>query len=92
MSKPELVTDLRCSFCYKSQADVQRLVAGPKGVAICNECVEVCNDIVADVSNDVVADSPRAVSPPDDQSLDESDLFPFKCPACGHQWKIAKPR
>jgi hypothetical protein len=38
---------LRCSFCNKWQDDVQRLIAGPK-IFICEECVEVCNDIIAD--------------------------------------------
>jgi ClpX C4-type zinc finger len=37
---------LRCSFCNKSQHDVQKLIAGPR-VFICNECVEVCGDILA---------------------------------------------
>jgi hypothetical protein len=37
---------LRCSFCNKSQHDVQKLIAGPL-VFICNECVEVCDDILA---------------------------------------------
>src|SRR5437667_1364872 len=38
---------LRCSFCNKAQNDVRKLIAGPT-VFICDECVEVCNDIIAD--------------------------------------------
>jgi ATP-dependent Clp protease ATP-binding subunit ClpA len=38
----------RCAFCGKNQQEVQRLVAGPGGVYICNECVETCNRIFAD--------------------------------------------
>jgi hypothetical protein len=38
---------LRCAFCDKLQHKVQELIAGPR-VFICNECVEVCNDILAD--------------------------------------------
>src|SRR6266576_1618584 len=38
---------LRCSFCNKDQNDVRKLIAGPT-VFICDECVEVCNDIMAD--------------------------------------------
>jgi ATP-dependent Clp protease ATP-binding subunit ClpX len=38
---------LRCSFCNKSQNDVRKLIAGPT-VFICDECVRVCNDIIAD--------------------------------------------
>ena len=38
---------LRCSVCNKDQNDVRKLIAGPT-VFICDECVEVCNDIIAD--------------------------------------------
>ena len=38
---------LRCSFCGKAQADVRKLIAAPQ-VFICDECVDVCNDIIAD--------------------------------------------
>src|SRR4026209_2651699 len=38
---------LRCSFCNKDQNDVRKLNAGPT-VFICDECVDVCNDIIAD--------------------------------------------
>ena len=39
---------LRCTFCNKSQHDVKKLIAGPTDVFICDECVEVCNDMIAD--------------------------------------------
>jgi hypothetical protein len=38
---------LRCSFCAKNQVEVEKLVAGP-GVFICNECVALCHEIIAD--------------------------------------------
>ncbi|MBR6230560.1 MAG: ATP-dependent Clp protease ATP-binding subunit ClpX [Lachnospiraceae bacterium] len=38
----------RCSFCNKSAGQVKRLIAGPEGVYICNECVELCEEIIAD--------------------------------------------
>jgi hypothetical protein len=41
--------DLRCSFCNKPQNDVLKLIAGPT-VFICDECVSVCVDIIADDS------------------------------------------
>jgi ATP-dependent Clp protease ATP-binding subunit ClpX len=41
--KPEL----RCSFCHKPEQDVRKLIAGPR-VFICDECIEACNDIIAD--------------------------------------------
>ncbi len=39
--------DLTCSFCGKSQKDVRKLIAGP-AVYICDECVELCNDIITE--------------------------------------------
>nr|WP_321256969.1 ATP-dependent Clp protease ATP-binding subunit ClpX [uncultured Pseudodesulfovibrio sp.] len=39
-------SDLSCSFCSKTQVEVQRLIAGPD-VYICDECVALCNDIMA---------------------------------------------
>ena len=38
----------RCSFCNKTQDQVRKLVAGPKGVYICDECIEVCMEIMED--------------------------------------------
>ncbi len=38
---------LRCSFCGKSQDEVRKLIAGPN-VYICDECIELCNDIIAE--------------------------------------------
>ena len=36
----------QCSFCGKSQEQVHRLIAGPGGVYICNECVNLCREII----------------------------------------------
>jgi len=36
-----------CSFCGKGQEEVAHLIAGPQGVYICNECVALCNHILA---------------------------------------------
>ena len=38
---------LKCSFCGKGQDEVKKLIAGPT-VYICNECIELCNEIIAD--------------------------------------------
>lgn len=48
----------RCSFCMKSQTDVDKLVAG-RGVYICNECVALCTK--------VIAESPKNAEDPDEQ-------------------------
>ena len=37
---------LRCSFCNKTQDQVKKLIAGHNGVYICDECVEICSDIL----------------------------------------------
>ncbi|CAN6484145.1 unnamed protein product [Victoria cruziana] len=47
---------LYCSFCGKSQHEVKKLIAGPS-VFICDECIELCNDIIRD---EVPADTPQA--------------------------------
>ncbi len=38
--------EIRCSFCNKTQDQVKKLIAGPAGVYICDECVEICSDII----------------------------------------------
>jgi len=45
--KKESEDVLHCSFCNKSQNDVKKLIAGPT-VFICDECVDVCNEIISD--------------------------------------------
>src|SRR3989338_1035329 len=40
-------TNLSCSFCGKSQKEVRKLIAGPT-VYICDECIDLCNDIIAE--------------------------------------------
>ena len=37
---------IRCSFCGKSQGQVRKLIAGPKGAYICDECVDICAEII----------------------------------------------
>lgn len=37
---------VRCSFCNKTQAQVRKLIAGPNGAFICDECIEVCGEII----------------------------------------------
>jgi ATP-dependent Clp protease ATP-binding subunit ClpX len=46
----------RCSFCGKSQEDVRRLIAGPGAVYICDECVELCREIIDE--DDLTAHKP----------------------------------
>src|SRR5579885_2994939 len=43
----------RCSFCGKSQDQVQRLIAGPGGVYICDECIDLCREIIEEEQTSV---------------------------------------
>lgn len=47
MAKENGGKNIKCSFCGKGQNEVKRLIAGP-GVYICNECVDLCNDILGE--------------------------------------------
>ena len=47
MAKNEEKKQLKCSFCGKNQDQVRRLIAGP-GVYICDECIELCSEIITD--------------------------------------------
>ena len=38
--------EIKCSFCGKRQSQVKKLIAGPSGVYICDECVDICSDIL----------------------------------------------
>jgi excisionase family DNA binding protein len=38
----------RCSFCGKTQEQVRRLIAGPRAVFICDECIALCNTIISE--------------------------------------------
>ena len=43
---------VRCSFCNKTQGQVRKLIAGPSGVYICDECVGICSDIIEEELED----------------------------------------
>ncbi len=47
MNHSKITGELHCSFCGKSQQEVRKLIAGPS-VYICDECVELCNEIIAE--------------------------------------------
>ncbi len=58
MAKYEEKKQLKCSFCGKSQDQVKRLIAGPS-VYICDECIELCSEIIEDEfeeTNDVITE------------------------------------
>ena len=45
---------LRCSFCNKNQDQVRKLIAGPGNVFICDECIEICSEIIEEEFDEVV--------------------------------------
>ena len=56
----------KCSFCGKSQKEVGKLIAGPGGVYICNECVKLCDDIIEEVLVNTPSGAETPASPPSD--------------------------
>ncbi|MER3430226.1 MAG: ATP-dependent Clp protease ATP-binding subunit ClpX [Blastocatellia bacterium] len=54
---------LCCSFCGKSQNDVKKLIAGP-GVYVCNECIDICNEIINDDEQSETATARTALPKP----------------------------
>ena len=40
------ILEPKCSFCAKAQSETRHLIAGPEGVYICENCVEICNDVI----------------------------------------------
>ncbi len=69
--------DIRCSFCGKHSGEVERMIAGP-GVYICNECIELCNDVLFD-------------EPPMPRSERQSHSSSRKAAVSAPQQEIPKP-
>ena len=61
---------LYCSFCGKSQHEVRKLIAGPS-VFVCDECVELCNEIIREEAEDVEAEAAREAAYPTPQEICE---------------------
>ena len=55
---------IKCSFCGKPQDEVNRIIAGP-GVYICNECIELCQEIIDEDFSTVEADLKDTETPGD---------------------------
>ena len=61
--------DLYCSFCGKNQHEVRKLIAGPT-VFICDECVDLCTDIIKEENKTSLVQSSKGVPSP-------SEIFNF---------------
>ena len=66
--------DVRCSFCNKTQDQVRKLIAGPAGVYICDECIEICGDILEEEFED---DSTLTEEKPDFKLLKPVEIKRF---------------
>ena len=63
---------VRCSFCNKTQAQVKKLIAGPNGTYICDECVAICSEIIeeeVDYSDDRAFDDINLLTPEEMKDL-----------------------
>ena len=57
---------IRCSFCGKSQQQVRKLIAGPNGAFICDECIDICSEIIEEELMDFDA--------PEDDAMASADI------------------
>ncbi len=57
-SKKDNDGEIRCSFCGKLKKDAKKLVAGPPGIYICDECISICSDIIEDDFDDTEYSTP----------------------------------
>jgi len=53
----------RCTFCEKVRGQVESLIAGPPGIYICNECIEICNSILHEEDRRLKQTKPRSATP-----------------------------
>lgn len=68
-------SDVRCSFCNKSQDQVKKMIAGPAGVYICDECIEICSDILEEEFDQDTGDTAEAT--PDFKLLKPREIKQF---------------
>lgn len=48
----KILEKIRCSFCNKTEDQVRKLIAGPNGVYICDECIDICSEIIEEEMNE----------------------------------------
>lgn len=59
----KIMEKIRCSFCNKTEDQVRKLIAGPSGVYICDECVEICSEIIEEeLEDEYGADDENAIN------------------------------
>ena len=75
MARKNSGIDFRCSFCNKSQDQVKKIIAGPAGVYICDECIEICSDILEEEFDQDTEDNAEAT--PDFKLLKPREIKQF---------------
>ena len=70
MSKETKNTALNCSFCGKGQKEVKKLIAGP-GVHICDECIDLCTDIITEEQTKTIKETGRLNVPKPQEIMDK---------------------
>ena len=70
---------LNCTFCGKSAGQVKKLIAGPS-VSICDECVKICNEVLAD--DEIAARVEGSEAGAGEETLKEFHIGTFTCPKC----------
>ena len=71
MDRDDSIHAARCSFCGKSESMVYRLIEGPRGAYICDECVSLCNDLIAAQDIDRHSDSDEDITLPKPMEIKE---------------------
>ena len=66
--------DLSCSFCGKNQKEVKKLIAGPQ-TYICNECVDLCTEIIEDEKGEQVNTEDLEYIPPPHEIKSQLDSY-----------------
>lgn len=75
-------TIYRCSFCGKDQDEVERLIAGPEAVYICNECARACAGVLAGSESALALPAHTFV-----MSADDRDVGAARCSFCGKRYE-----
>jgi hypothetical protein len=78
---------LYCSFCYKSQHQVRMLISGPANIFICDECVGLCNEIIA--GRPLSAKPPSAEELPTERLLERLEAIEDTVQGKGNQLQQA---
>ena len=69
MANGKMTPPRRCSFCGRTENQVRKLIAGPNGVYICDECVAICGDIINDTGIEGVGTNRSRKKPAADVNL-----------------------